>query len=135
MPKLSTKKRTDGLVIISEEQSLLPDIYRPDDRDLRILLDRAVTESDWVALFQKAKDMAFSGGQTGIKAMEFLAKYRFGLPAQMTAPQSDRQVPITVIEVMRGLPVGKEEQIEPSPKLEDKVEEVAEVKQEDSVPF
>ena len=134
MPKLSTKKRTDGLVIISEEQSLLPDIYRPDDRDLRILLDRAVTESDWVALFQKAKDMAFSGGQTGIKAMEFLAKYRFGLPAQMTAPQSDRQVPITVIEVMRGLPVGKEKIVEsiPSPKLEDAP---AEVKQDSEVPF
>ena len=109
MPNTSTKKRVkDGLLItVGEDRSIIPasdtslDIYRPDDRDLRILMDRAVTEDDWVDIFSKAREMALSGGQVGIKAMDFLAKYRFGLPAQMTRPENEGVKQITVVEVIR----------------------------------
>jgi len=116
MPKVSTRKRSDGLVILNPEETDL-DIYRPDDRDLRILMDRAVTEEDWMLIFIKAKEMALDGGQVGVKAMEFLAKYRFGLPAQMTRADGDRGTKITVVEVIRsqGSPQTKLVEEEPKP--------------------
>lgn len=107
MPKTKTlpkSTRADGLIILNPEEASRGtdlDIYRPDDRDLRILMDRAVTEEDWMLIFIKAKEMALNGGQVGVKAMEFLAKYRFGLPAQMTRADGDKGTKITVVEVVR----------------------------------
>lgn len=104
MPKTSTRSRP---VVISDAElakSVSPqsvDVYRPDDRDLRILMDRAVTEDDWLSIFVKAKEIALGGGQVGIKAMDFLAKYRFGLPAAMTKQDEERK-PILMVEVVRG---------------------------------
>ena len=105
----STKKRVkDGLLVtVAEDRSIIPvsdaslDLYRPDDRDLRILMDKAVTEDDWIDIFSKAREMALSGGQVGVKAMDFLAKYRFGLPSQMTRPENEKQKPIQIIEIYK----------------------------------
>lgn len=111
MPKTTTQSPP---VVISDAElskSVSPqsvDIYRPDDRDLRLLMDRAVTEEDWLSIFVTAKEIAFKGGQVGIKAMEFLAKYRFGLPATMTT-QKEAQKPIVMVEIVKGQTV---EQIE-----------------------
>ena len=106
MPKTSTKSQSPTILSDAElMESAHPqavEIYRPDDRDLRLLMDRAVTEGDWHNIFVKAREIALSGGQVGIKAMEFLAKYRFGLPAQMTRDDGEKQKPIQVIEIYKG---------------------------------
>ena len=83
------------------------EVYVPDDRDLRLLMDRAVDEDDWVAIFNTAKTMALAGGQVGVKAMEFLAKYRFGLPAQMVNQTVQKAKPIEMVEIVTGNSVEK----------------------------
>ena len=111
MPKTSTKSPTilSDAELMESAHPRAVEIYRPDDRDLRLLMDRAVTEGDWHNIFVKAREIALSGGQVGIKAMEFLAKYRFGLPAQMTRDDGEKQAEIRIVEIIKGNSV---EQIE-----------------------
>src|SRR3990167_10425176 len=96
------KKIKDGVVV--SDTNVAPyspqsPIERPtqDVEDLRYLMDTAVSPDDWTAIFRKAKDMSFEGN---IKAMEFLAKYRWGIPATMTLEQGERRENITIVEVV-----------------------------------
>ena len=97
------KKIKDGVVV--SDTNVAPyspqsPIERPtqDVEDLRYLMDTAVSPDDWTAIFRKAKDMSFEGN---IKAMEFLAKYRWGIPATMTLEQGERRENITIVEVVK----------------------------------
>ena len=107
MPRKATHKVSGGVLVnptdiqVTSRTGDSSDIYRPtDSRDLTILLDKAVTTDDWYEIFKKALSMSLEGGMTGIKAMEFLARYRWGLPQMMTVANDSRQAPITVIEVV-----------------------------------
>ena len=97
------KKIKDGVVV--SDTNVAPyspqsPIERPtqDVEDLRYLMDTDVSPDDWTAIFRKAKDMSFEGN---IKAMEFLAKYRWGIPATMTLEQGERRENITIVEVVK----------------------------------
>ena len=104
MPRTLLKHVRDGM-IVDEKQTIsiathpenLPEELAADDRDLKLLMDSAVTPDDWLDIFRTAKSMSLSGN---VKAMEFLAKYRWGLPAQMIAATAGN-ARITVIEVVR----------------------------------
>ena len=136
MPRTLLKHVRDGM-IVDEKQTIsiathpenLPEELAADDRDLKLLMDSAVTPDDWLDIFRTAKSMSLSGN---VKAMEFLAKYRWGLPAQMIAATIGN-ARITVIEVVRPNVVPIAELEKPSqpptgqPKLEDDKENDATV--------
>ena len=136
MPRTLLKHVRDGM-IVDEKQTIsiathpenLPEELAADDRDLKLLMDSAVTPDDWLDIFRTAKSMSLSGN---VKAMEFLAKYRWGLPAQMIAATIGN-ARITVIEVVRPNVVPIAELEKPSqpptdqPKLEDNKENDATV--------
>src|SRR3990167_9374583 len=97
------KKIKDGVVV--SDTNVAPyspqsPIERPtqDVEDLKYLMDTAVSQDDWTAIFRKAKDMSFEGN---IKAMEFLAKYRWGIPATMTVDNNQKRENITIVEVIK----------------------------------
>ena len=116
MSSTVTKKRVkDGLFVdendtptsvVSANAEI--ELYRPDDRDLRILMDKAVTEDDWHNVFSTLLGLATAGGQVGVKAAELLMKYRFGLPAQMSRGEAEQKQPIKIIEIYRGNGVSEE---------------------------
>lgn len=117
MPSTATKKRVkDGLFVDENDAptSVVPvssaelEIYQPDDRDLRILMDKAVTEDDWHNVFSTLLGLATTGGQVGVKAAELLMKYRFGLPAQMSRGEAEQKQPIKIIEIYRGNGISEE---------------------------
>lgn len=109
MPVTHTKRVRGGLLVPSPSDSTTAIAIHPENlpaeqelqsADLKLLMDTAVNENDWIDIFRKAKEMALSGGATGVKAMEFLAKYRWGLPPQMLGLAVE-QSRITIVEVMR----------------------------------
>ena len=104
-----TKRVRGGLLVSSPSDSTTAIAIHPENlpaeqelqsADLKLLMDTAVNEDDWIDIFRKAKEMALSGGPTGVKAMEFLAKYRWGLPPQMLGLAVE-QSKITIVEVVR----------------------------------
>lgn len=102
----TTRKIKDGVWVsdthdttaVAIHPNNLPEPFEPDTHDLRNLLDTAITENDWKAVFRKALEMSLEGN---VKAMEFIAKYRWGLPAIMSAPQGNVQTSIHIVEVVR----------------------------------
>ena len=107
MPRKATRTVSNGVVVNPTSVSIpntsaIPDIYSSNtDRDLKILMDRAVTESDWVMVFKTALDMSLGGGMIAVKAMEFLARYRWGMPPTMTIAADNANAQITIVEVIR----------------------------------
>lgn len=105
MTRTLIKRARDGIVVDEKRQATslvvhpenLPEALAAADRDLKLLMDAAVTPDDWLDIFRTAKEMSFKGN---VKAMEFLAKYRWGLPATMIAATAGN-AQITVIEVVR----------------------------------
>src|SRR3990167_10402027 len=102
----TTRKIKDGVWVsdtntttaVAVHPGNLPEPFEPDAHDLRNLLDTAITEDDWKSIFRKALEMSLAGN---VKAMEFIAKYRWGLPAIMAAPQGNVQTSIHIVEVVR----------------------------------
>ena len=144
MPPKPTRKVSKGVLVSQTNISSYPEasteVYRPtDDRDLQILMDAAITEDDWRDVFIKAKEIALSGGMVGVKAMEFLAKYRWGMPATMTLASENAQAQITIVEVVRSLPTQPPEQLTVSKPavdpLDDKYDKEADAEKDDPVPF
>ena len=138
--KTHTRRVRGGLIVSSQVASSsqeatsiirhpenLPAEQEEQDRDLKLLMDEAVTELDWLDIFRKAKEMALGGGQVGVKAMEFLAKYRWGLPAQMMGIGPGEQSKITIVEVVR------QERLVERPEIVDGESVV--IPQEKNVPF
>ena len=90
-------KQLDGdeiqsISLIEPERAVAP----ADTVDLRKLIDRAVSESDWLDIIGKAKSDALEGDKP---AREFLFKYRFGLPAPMSPVNDSPAGRILLIEV------------------------------------
>ena len=85
----------DGIKSISilEPRTVAP---TADTVDLRKLIDRAVSESDWLHIIGKAKLDALEGDKP---AREFLFKYRFGFPAPMAQANDVSAGKILLIEV------------------------------------
>lgn len=106
MPLRPARRKIKNSVVVGEDTTGLA-VYdsnlpaeRPsqDVEDLKYLMDTAVTPDDWTAIFIKAKDMSIEGN---IKAMEFLARYRWGMPATMTADVGEKRQHITIVEVIK----------------------------------
>ena len=149
MPIRTKKRIRDGVIVNSDETTAvavhpdnLPEEFFPDDRDLKLLLDKAITADDWHNVFRKALEMALEGN---IKAMEFIAKYRFGLPSMMVHHEGS-QTQINIVEVVRtqGSPKTelRDQALPEKPAgavegefLDDKFDAEAEEKPEPSVPF
>ena|SRR3990167_4046594 len=102
MPKL--RKSTQALYATDENTSVsltetqLRIMVKPQVQDIRALIDRAVTEDDWLDIIRVYKNLALAGDK---KAADFLAKYRFGLPAQMVQHSGKIGTGITIVEVVR----------------------------------
>jgi len=102
MPKLA--KKVKGMVVTSPPTSVLITeqqlnlIVKPDIQDVRSLIDRAVTEDDWVDIIRVFKGQALRGDR---KSAEFLARYRFGSPPQMVQHSGKVNAGITIVEVVR----------------------------------
>ncbi len=105
MPKTRLKKSiASALIIDNPEQDALGVVlprsreiepFSPQAIDLRRLIDKAVTEDDWVMIITKAANEAKEGNRS---AREFLTKYRFGLPAPATQDNKTGNI-ISIIEV------------------------------------
>lgn len=66
--------------------------------DLRRLIDRAISEDDWLAIFRMAKSKALDGERLWA---EFLTKYRWGLPPQMVQHGGKVGAGVVMIEVIK----------------------------------
>lgn len=104
MPKLSPKVK-DALVVSSDPntsvaltESQLKIIVKPSVEDVRSLIDRAITEDDWIDIIRVFREQALNGDR---KSAEFLAKYRFGLPPQMVQHSGKVGHGVTIVEVVR----------------------------------
>lgn len=96
MPRRKTKSE-----VIEQDFSLAlpPEVaLSPRSSDLQRLVDMAVTEQDWIAVFRCAKDRALDGN---VKWAEFLAKYKWGMPPQMVEHKGGIGVGIKVVEIIR----------------------------------
>ena len=78
----------------------IPDteMITPQMMDMRKMIDAAITEQDWIDIFGVYRRLAISGDR---KAAEFIAKYRFGLPAQMGSQNEKDVSGITVLEIVK----------------------------------
>ena len=66
----------------------------------RELIDKAVTRRQWLAIFKRL------ASSKDVRAAQLLMAYRFGLPTQIVAGDSDAP-PIRIIEVVRPAKRGK----------------------------
>lgn len=66
--------------------------------DLRRLIDKAISEDDWLAIFRMAKSKALDGERLWA---EFLTKYRWGLPPQMVQHGGKVGAGVVMIEVVK----------------------------------
>ena len=62
------------------------------------LLDAAISESDWVAIFKKHKEQAIAGD---VKSATFLADRKFGKPKESLEVSSDAPLPILGINIVQ----------------------------------
>ncbi len=106
MPRTRLKKSIASALVIDNPQQdalgvVLPrsheiEPFSPQAIDLRRLIDKAVTEDDWIAIITKAASEAKEGNRS---AREFLTKYRFGLPAPASQDLKGGGNTIQIIEV------------------------------------
>ena len=68
--------------------------------DLRRLIDKAVSEDDWLEIFRKAKNKALDGERLWA---EFLTKYRWGLPPQMVQHGGKVGAGVVIVEVTKNI--------------------------------
>lgn len=66
--------------------------------DLRRMIDKAVSEEDWLAIFRMAKGKALEGERLWA---EFLTKYRWGLPPQMVQHGGKVGAGVVIVEVIK----------------------------------
>ena len=66
--------------------------------DLRRMIDKAVSEDDWLAIFRMAKGKALDGERLWA---EFLTKYRWGLPPQMVQHGGKVGAGVVIVEVIK----------------------------------
>lgn len=116
-----------GIVSVSDSAQVpIREIFNPGDDNLKYLIDIAVTEGDWIAIFRRALDIALHGEKENmnLKAMEFLAKYKWGVPAPMVGPSAVPPTRVTIVEIVKPgqsgqdaefpLPVPEDEQSAPT---------------------
>lgn len=97
------RKVKEGVVIDASEKSI---IEAPSSTpklpaaaiDLRRMIDAAVTEDDWIAIFSIAKGRALNGERLWA---EFLTKYRWGLPPQMVQHGGKINAGVVMVEVVK----------------------------------
>ncbi len=99
MPRLKPAVK-DG--VITQSLAVIPElpqeVVSPQISDLRSLIDLAVTEDDWLAIFSQAKREALDGNA---RSREFLVKYRYGLPPQMVQHSGAVGMAVKIVEVVK----------------------------------
>ena len=68
--------------------------------DLRQMIDKAVSENDWLEIFRMAKGKALDGERLWA---EFLTKYRWGLPPQMVQHGGKVGAGVVIVEVIKSV--------------------------------
>lgn len=100
MPRI--RKTVQSLVVGATDNTNMeiPNLpaISPTAVDLRRMIDCAITEQDWISIFSKFRGMAMDGN---LKAAEFLAKYRFGMPPSMGQVVDKTSTGIKVLEVVK----------------------------------
>ena len=100
MPRI--RKTVQSLVVGATDNTNMeiPNLpaISPTAVDLRRMIDCAITEQDWISIFSKFRGMAMDGN---LKAAEFLAKYRFGLPPTMGTVNDKVSAGIQIVEIIK----------------------------------
>lgn len=86
-------KSNTSLIVSTADAESMP--LTPSTVDLRKMIDAAVSERDWIQMFQTARDAALNGDKA---SRDFLVKYRFGLPVA-TPPNQAQRKGVTVLEI------------------------------------
>ena len=68
--------------------------------DLRRMIDKAISENDWLEIFRMAKGKALDGERLWA---EFLTKYRWGLPPQMVQHGGKVGAGVVIVEVIKSV--------------------------------
>ena len=87
---------TQAIIEVSQSVPQLPAVTV----DLRRLLDKAISENDWLEIFRMAKGKALDGERLWA---EFLTKYRWGLPPQMVQHGGKVGAGVVIVEVIKSV--------------------------------